>query len=446
MVSATKDPLTFNDLMATPIDFSKYVLIGFKIENLTQDILLGPAFNLLKDKLDWNNPEGDRYPFDLSKPLPLQGPPGHRPIVADYFFSNDLEYLKTSDPEVRYTSSITKTKVARYEIKGIKDMVPTLWSTIKHAYDKDAEKGNQAQGVSVKKLHGYGHLEDIVVKRSDQQLHKFKEGDFVNLYLNNIEDMLLIAVQHKLFHLDGSVIVNFIVALRMFTRSLILKKRPLSKIYQLGFSDGTSKSVRVRIHQEDLTLSGLQHRDAKEKVDGSSSSLDSESVEDRLVHYKKNEAVFEESINVLKLEVRLRDNALDEYKMKWEKAKNDNTATVVSPALESFVNLSDKSGSDKGYHLVPPPLTGNFIPHKLDLTFIDEIVESENMDVTTVVTPSNVKTVENKGVSNTVKYYTVRRECCAPINEELVSDGKKKTVFPTISKIEFVGPKQPEKQ
>nr|GEX96956.1 hypothetical protein [Tanacetum cinerariifolium] len=74
------DPFTFNDLMATPIDFSKYVLNGLKIDNLTQDILLGPAFNLLKvtcsssieleynfqecfnaltDKLDWNNPEGD---------------------------------------------------------------------------------------------------------------------------------------------------------------------------------------------------------------------------------------------------------------------------------------------------------------------------------------------------------------------------------------------------
>ncbi|GKD54562.1 hypothetical protein Tco_1287949 [Tanacetum coccineum] len=42
MVSATKDPLTFNNLMATPINFSK---------------------------LDWNNPEGDRYPFNLSNPL-----------------------------------------------------------------------------------------------------------------------------------------------------------------------------------------------------------------------------------------------------------------------------------------------------------------------------------------------------------------------------------------
>nr|GEV05182.1 hypothetical protein [Tanacetum cinerariifolium] len=32
------------------------------------------CFNTLTDKLDWNNPEGDRYPFDLSKPLPIQGP------------------------------------------------------------------------------------------------------------------------------------------------------------------------------------------------------------------------------------------------------------------------------------------------------------------------------------------------------------------------------------
>ncbi|GJW13591.1 hypothetical protein Tco_0017724 [Tanacetum coccineum] len=77
-------------------------------------------------------------------------------------------------------------------------------------------------------------------------------------------------------------------------------------------------------------------------------------------------------------------------------------ATTASPAVESFINLIDKSGSDKGYHLVPPPLTGIFIPRKLDLTFVDEIVERENLDVTTVVTPSNVKTVENKGVSNTV--------------------------------------------
>ncbi|GKC22634.1 hypothetical protein Tco_1024784 [Tanacetum coccineum] len=119
------------------------------------------------------------------------------------------------------------------------------------------------------------------------------------------------------------------------------------------------------------------------------------SVEDRLEHSKKNEAVFEESINVLKLKVRLRDNALVEYKMKWEKAEKErdqlqqtlekfqnsskslndllesqvidkfktglgySAATAASPIVESFLNLSDTAGSDKGYHSVPPPLTRN---------------------------------------------------------------------------------------
>ncbi|GJV72477.1 hypothetical protein Tco_1492472 [Tanacetum coccineum] len=77
----------------------------------------------------------------------------------------------------------------------------------------------------VKKLHGYGHLEEVAVKRADRQLYKFKEGDFVDLHLNDIEDMLILAVQHKQFHLNDNGIVDFIVALHMFTRSLIIKRR-----------------------------------------------------------------------------------------------------------------------------------------------------------------------------------------------------------------------------
>ncbi|GJT99439.1 hypothetical protein Tco_1109778 [Tanacetum coccineum] len=159
-----------------------------------------------------------------------------------------------------------------------------------------------------------------------------------------------------------------------------------------------------------------------------------ESVEARLAHYKKNKAVFEESINVLKLEVGLRDNALNEYKMNLEKAEKErdhqvidkfktglgyDAATAASPAVESFVNLTDKSGSDKGYHSVPPPLTGNFIHIKPDLTFMDGIFESENLDVTTIVTPCNDKTVENKGISNTVESNVVMmNNTSAPIIED----------------------------
>nr|GEZ86970.1 hypothetical protein [Tanacetum cinerariifolium]GEZ97413.1 hypothetical protein [Tanacetum cinerariifolium] len=224
MVSTLKDPLTFNDLMATPIDITR----------------------------------------------------------STNFFNNDLEYLKTSNPEVTYTTYIMKTKVAQYEIKGIKDMVPTLWRTIKHVYDKDASMGMKQWGerrklwyryqvskfskkivystkailgvksVSVKKLHGYGHLDEIVVKRSDQQLYKFKEGDFVDLHLNNIEDMLLLTVKHKLFHLDESDIVNFIMALRVVYEDLDKQKRALQADELYKFSHGILKFVYDEIHHRVL--------------------------------------------------------------------------------------------------------------------------------------------------------------------------------------------------
>ncbi|GKB62887.1 hypothetical protein Tco_0919073, partial [Tanacetum coccineum] len=80
------------------------------------------------------------------------------------------------------------------------------------------------KSVSVKKLHGYGHLEEIMVKRAGHQFYKFKEGDSIDLHLNDIEDMLLLAVQHKLFHLIDNAIVDFVVALCMFTRILVIKK------------------------------------------------------------------------------------------------------------------------------------------------------------------------------------------------------------------------------
>nr|GFB65112.1 hypothetical protein [Tanacetum cinerariifolium] len=171
-------------------------------------------FQCIRDMLDWNNPKGDHYNFDLSKPLPLQGHPGHLTIVADYFFNNELEYLVSSDLERTYTMSITKTKASRSQLNNF--FKHNVYST---------KKTLGVKSVSVKKLHGYGHLEEIMAKRADCKFYKFKEGDFVDLHLNDIEDMLLLAVQHKIFHLTDSDIVGFIMALRMFTRSLVIKKR-----------------------------------------------------------------------------------------------------------------------------------------------------------------------------------------------------------------------------
>ncbi|GJT17881.1 hypothetical protein Tco_0876587 [Tanacetum coccineum] len=44
----TKPPLTFDELMHTPIDFSTFAMSRLKIDNLTKEHLIGPVYNLLK--------------------------------------------------------------------------------------------------------------------------------------------------------------------------------------------------------------------------------------------------------------------------------------------------------------------------------------------------------------------------------------------------------------
>nr|GEV05446.1 hypothetical protein [Tanacetum cinerariifolium] len=49
--------------------------------------------------------------------------------------------------------------------------------------------------------HNYKHLDWITVQRDDDNLYKFKEGNFKRLRIQDIEDMLLILVQRKLTNL-----------------------------------------------------------------------------------------------------------------------------------------------------------------------------------------------------------------------------------------------------
>nr|GEY83834.1 hypothetical protein [Tanacetum cinerariifolium] len=69
--------------------------------------------------------------------------------------------------------------------------------------------------------YDYGYLEEIVVRRDDNVLYKFKERDFPRLNLCDIEDMLLLLVQKKLSNLDVDDWYDLGVALRMFTRRIV---------------------------------------------------------------------------------------------------------------------------------------------------------------------------------------------------------------------------------
>ncbi|GJT50504.1 hypothetical protein Tco_0976661 [Tanacetum coccineum] len=147
LAQASGTTSSFNEFLATPIDFSAFIMNQLNIQNLTQDLLTGPTYDLIKgmcesvveleyhleevfkatnDQLDWHNPEGRPYPRDLSKPLPLiPAARGRLIILYDYFINNDLEYLKGGSSSRKYTTLITKTKAVDYgHIKWIEDKIP----------------------------------------------------------------------------------------------------------------------------------------------------------------------------------------------------------------------------------------------------------------------------------------------------------------------------------
>nr|GEW99779.1 ribonuclease H-like domain-containing protein [Tanacetum cinerariifolium] len=187
-----------------------------------------------------------------------------------------------------------------------------------------------------------------------------------------------------------------------------------------------------------------------------------ESIEARLLVYQQNEYVFEEDIELLKLEVQLRDNALVVLRQKIEKAKQErddlkltlekfetssknlsqllasqtndktrlgyNTQVFTSSMFdcdEMFTSETDKSlpaspihnryHSRDGYHDVPPPYTGTFMPPKPDLVFHDSpnVIETIHIAFNVELSP----TKPEQDLSHT-------HRLSAPIIEDWVSDLK----------------------
>ncbi|GJW10911.1 hypothetical protein Tco_1576738 [Tanacetum coccineum] len=146
----------------------------------------------LSKKIDWENPEGGDYPFDLSKPLPLIMRGKRQRVPVEYFINNDLKYLQGGVLTMTYTTSTTKTKAAQYDLPSIEDMSFYAYA-----------RGMQSRGdvystkrilavthVKVMRKHGYGYLEEIVVRRADNVLYRFKEVEDLQLGVESYQKQI----------------------------------------------------------------------------------------------------------------------------------------------------------------------------------------------------------------------------------------------------------------
>ncbi|GJZ81991.1 ribonuclease H-like domain-containing protein [Tanacetum coccineum] len=150
-------------------------------------------------------------------------------------------------------------------------------------------------------------------------------------------------------------------------------------------------------------------------------------------------------ITISELSKKLKKLQKEKDSIQFNVDKFENASKSLNKLIEyQIVDNCKKDLGYENYNAVPPPYTGNFMPPTPDFSFtgLDEFV--------------NNPVVENsKAMSSEEKPKVVRKNNDSPIIEEWVSDSeeenvsqtknKKKTVKPSIAKIEFVKSKQQDK-
>ncbi|GJY52039.1 hypothetical protein Tco_0442886 [Tanacetum coccineum] len=193
---------------------------------------------MLTDQIDWANPEGDQVMIDISRPMPLSGPPGHVTIQTQFFFNNDLDYLPYGNKGNRQALSISKMKATRYHDFGLELLIPEhMWINDVCTYDISASYAYSR--------YGYDYLKEITLRRDDYQEYTIAEKDFKNLYPSDFEDLNLLLLQGHLNQLPGSNKRMLSTAVNLWIRNLVIRQRV--EDFQL----------RIESYQKQLNLTKL---------------------------------------------------------------------------------------------------------------------------------------------------------------------------------------------
>nr|GEY19779.1 hypothetical protein [Tanacetum cinerariifolium] len=192
MAQAAGTQSSFNEFLATPIDFSTFIMHWLKIDTMTQEVLTGPTYDLLKgtcksvveleyhleevfkatnDQLEWYNPEGKPYPHELSKPLLLirMNESQIKVVYNKHAYWGTYHWGLKRQKFYEYASNmeISKDVYLRHKIIVVTSL-------------------------KIMKYFGYSHLEEIIVRRQDDQLYKFRECDFKRLRRQDIKDIWIV--------------------------------------------------------------------------------------------------------------------------------------------------------------------------------------------------------------------------------------------------------------
>ncbi|GJS71501.1 hypothetical protein Tco_0704342 [Tanacetum coccineum] len=216
-------------------------------------------------KLLTNQVDNRLLRYNVSRPLPLGGPPGQVTIQTEFFFNRDLDYLRFGSKGDRLALSITKMKAAYYPDVGLEQMVPDqMWIEEECMYDISATYGishwwfkrqkfyidrHSAETnrraivrthmrilsvvrIEVFSIYGYDYMKKIVLRRADNQEYTIAKNDFKDLYPSDFEDLYLLNLQGHLNHLPPRDKKILSTAVNLWIRNLVIRQRV--EDFQLG--------------------------------------------------------------------------------------------------------------------------------------------------------------------------------------------------------------------
>ncbi|GJX60325.1 ribonuclease H-like domain-containing protein [Tanacetum coccineum] len=144
-------------------------------------------------------------------------------------------------------------------------------------------------------------------------------------------------------------------------------------------SSSSSDSEREALNKSNLEIIGYQ--------------MGLESLEARIVVHEKNEVVYEEDIAFL--------NAKDKTGLGYDSQMNESEVVhSVFNSRESDVDdspVNDRFKIGEGFHAVPPPYTGNYMPSRPDLSFVgldDSVYKTKVSETETSISKTSKDIVE----------------------------------------------------
>nr|GEX39150.1 hypothetical protein [Tanacetum cinerariifolium] len=209
---------SFNELMDTPVDFSNFLMNRLKVNTSTPELLAGPTYKLMKGS--WKSlVELEFFLEEVYKATTYQ-----------------LDWVNPEGYDKHALWGISYWGRKRQQFYGF---------VVNRKSARDVYSKRRIIAVTELKIvewHNYKHLDWITVRRDDDKLYKFKEGNFKRLRIQDI-GYVTASCSRKA---DKSNSRRTLCFQRLFSN--VYKKHCNPKIDELHkFGDGTLTNVRTAL-------------------------------------------------------------------------------------------------------------------------------------------------------------------------------------------------------